>query len=166
MWLSLVYLFHEYVAKNVIPHYKILFEAREAANHFFEVYGKFDRTIYNLTPPVGSSVKRQQPTPSHEFDSKMDLLPDCQLYGMKRYQDRLRTFYNWPKQIIPDKYALAQAGFYYTGQSDLTVCFACHLKVYQWERHDNPWGEHKRLSPSCHYIMMVGCGDTQSSEKF
>lgn len=164
MWLSLLYLFHDYVAKNVIPHYKILFEAREAANHFFEVYGKSDTTIYTLTPPARSSVTSQQSTQTLETAFTMDLLPNSQLYGMQRYQDRVRTFYNWPRQMIPDKYALAQAGFYYTGQSDLTVCFACHLKVFQWERHDNPWSEHKRLSPNCNYIMMVGCCDSQSSE--
>ena len=63
----------------------------------------------------------------------MDILPDSCLFCMKLYQDRLLTFHHWPKQIIPDKYSLAQAGFYYTGQSDFTICFACGLKVNQWE---------------------------------
>ena len=59
----------------------------------------------------------------------MDILPESCLFGMKLYQDRLMTFHYWPKQIIPDKYSLVQAGFYSTGQSDFTICFACGLKV-------------------------------------
>ena len=90
----------------------------------------------------------------------MDILPESCLFGMKLYQDRLLTFHHWPKQIIPDKYSLAQAGFYYTGQSDFTICFACGLKVNQWERQDNPWDEHIRLSPDCLYLKMIGYGES------
>ena len=52
----------------------------------------------------------------------MDLIPDRQLYGMNLYLDRLLIFQNWHKQLFPYKYALAQAGLYYTGQSDITLC--------------------------------------------
>ena len=88
------------------------------------------------------------------------ILPESCLFGMKLYQDRLLTFHHWPKQIIPDKYSLAQAGFYYTGQSDFTICFACGLKVNQWERQDKPWDEHIRLSPDCLYLKMIGYGES------
>ncbi len=37
MLIVLMYLFHEYVAKNCIPYYKLKFEAREAANRFVYV---------------------------------------------------------------------------------------------------------------------------------
>ncbi|MCW4345383.1 MAG: baculoviral IAP repeat-containing protein [Candidatus Thiodiazotropha endolucinida] len=94
----------------------------------------------------------------------MDLVSDNSLYGMHYYQDRILTFHNWPKQIIPDKFCLAQAGFYYTGQSDVTVCFACNLKLNQWDRQDMPWEEHKRLSPDCRYLKMVGYGEISESE--
>ena len=86
----------------------------------------------------------------------MDILPESCLFGIMLYQDRLLTFHHWPKQIIPDKYSLAQAGFYYTGQSDFTICFACGLKVNQWERQNKPWYEHIRLSPDCLYLKMFG----------
>ena len=90
----------------------------------------------------------------------MDILPESCLFGMKLYQDRLLIFHHWPKQIIPDKYSLAQAGFYYTGQSDFTICFACGLKVNQWERLDRPWDEHIRLSPDCLYLKMIGYSES------
>ncbi len=40
MLIVLMYLFHEYVAKNCIPYYKLKFEAREAANRFVYVTRK------------------------------------------------------------------------------------------------------------------------------
>lgn len=72
----------------------------------------------------------------------MDIISDNNMYGMNLYQARILTFHNWPKQIIPNKFCLAQAGFYYTGQSDVIVCFMCNLKVNQWDREDKPWAEH------------------------
>ena len=41
----------------------------------------------------------------------MDLVADKSLYGMILYQDRILTFHNWPNQIIPNKFSLAQAVF-------------------------------------------------------
>ena len=93
MWLTVLYLFHEYVAKNTIPNYKILFEAREAANQLFEIYENQLETFYELTSPL-----------------------------MILYQDMLLIFQNWHKQLFPYTYALAQAGFYFTGQSGITLC--------------------------------------------
>ena len=60
----------------------------------------------------------------------------------KYYEQRLKTFYNWPKQMIPDKYTLAKAGYLYTGQGDKVMCFQCGVCVYDWERTDDPWAEH------------------------
>ena len=56
MWLTVLYLFHEYVAKNIIPNYTILFEAREAANQLFEIYENQFETVYELTLPLTSSL--------------------------------------------------------------------------------------------------------------
>lgn len=77
------------------------------------------------------------------------------------YEDRLETFRDWPKQIVPDKYALAKAGFRYTGQHDKVECFVCELKLTGWERIDDPWTEHKRWSPHCVYLQLTGCGESE-----
>ena len=74
----------------------------------------------------------------------------------KYYEQRLKTFYNWPKQMTPDKHTLAKAGFLYTGQGDKVVCFRCGVGVYDWERTDDVWKEHKKWSPNCDYMKMVG----------
>ena len=37
--------------------------------------------------------------------------------SMEYYENRLKTFDTYPKQMLPDKYQLARAGLYYTGKS-------------------------------------------------
>ena len=81
---------------------------------------------------------------------------------MTFYQDRLQSFKDWPKQIIPDKFSLAKAGFYYTGQQDNVQCFACDVKITGWGRIDDPWLVHKKRSGKYHYLKITGCGDEAS----
>ena len=74
----------------------------------------------------------------------------------KYYEQRLKTFYNWPKQMIPDKYCLAKSGFVYTGRGDKVRCFQCGVGVDDWERTDDADKEHVKWSPNCDYLKMVG----------
>ena len=39
--------------------------------------------------------------------------------SMEYYENRLRTFDTYPKQMLPDK----------TGKSDVCQCFRCHVKL-------------------------------------
>jgi hypothetical protein len=77
---------------------------------------------------------------------------------MLQYEDRLRSFKNWSKQLIPDKYTMAEAGFLYTGQSDIVQCFACNVRVSEWDKTDNVWKEHLKWSPDCIFLKMIGYG--------
>ena len=77
----------------------------------------------------------------------------------KYYEQRLKTFCTWPKQMLPDKYALAKAGFLYTGEGDKVVCYRCGVPIFDWERTDNALNEHKRWSPCCEYLKMIGWND-------
>ena len=61
----------------------------------------------------------------------------------------------------PNKYQLAKAGFYYTGEYDKVRCFCCNLTVFAWEQTDNPLKEHESLSTSCMYVQMVGAEPTE-----
>ena len=56
MWLTALYLFHEYLAKNTIPNYKIPFEAREAANRLFELSENQSEEFYKLSSLLTSSL--------------------------------------------------------------------------------------------------------------
>jgi hypothetical protein len=76
--------------------------------------------------------------------------------SMEYYENRLKTFDSYPKQILPDKYELASAGLYYSGKSDMCECFRCHIKLSEWVRSDNALREHYKWSPNCKYIKIVG----------
>ena len=75
---------------------------------------------------------------------------------MEYYENRLKTFDTYPKQMLTDKVQLARARLYYTGKSDVCRCFLCHVKLNAWERDDDAIKEHYKWSPQCEYIKMVG----------
>ena len=81
--------------------------------------------------------------------------------NMEYYENRLKTFYTYPKQMLPDKIQLARARLYYSGKSDMCHCFRCHVKLSAWERDDDAIKEHYKWSPQCGYIKMVGAPPTQ-----
>jgi hypothetical protein len=72
------------------------------------------------------------------------------------YEDRLGTFETWPKQMQQDKFSLAAAGLFYKNQNDLCECFACGVKLRQWELYDDALNEHKKWSPECVFLKMIG----------
>ena len=76
--------------------------------------------------------------------------------SMEYYENRLKTFDTYPKQMLPDKIQLARAGLYYTGKSDVCQRFRCHVKLSAWERDDDAIKVHYKWSPQCEYIKMVG----------
>ncbi|XP_076658287.1 death-associated inhibitor of apoptosis 1-like [Halictus rubicundus] len=70
------------------------------------------------------------------------------------YYARLRTFEIWPKQMAQKKEQLADAGFYYAGISDQTLCFYCGGRLKDWELGDEPWERHAKSFPKCYYVLM------------
>nr|DBA11792.1 TPA_asm: putative IAP [Malaco herpesvirus 1] len=76
------------------------------------------------------------------------------------YQVRLRTFLvnDWPTNQFTgfdslNPVSLAKAGFFYSGERDKCICYACGLGVHQWEPKDKPLEEHKRLNGySCTFL--------------
>lgn len=66
---------------------------------------------------------------------------------------RIRSFNTWPKPMIAIK-QLAEAGFFYTGEDDQTLCFHCGVGLKDWEPNDDPWYEHFKWFPKCHYLLM------------
>nr|BDV49825.1 MAG: baculoviral IAP repeat-containing protein [Penaeus semisulcatus pemonivirus] len=67
------------------------------------------------------------------------------------YDDRLKSFTDWPLNINPT--VLADAGFFYCGIRDHVRCFDCGGGLREWEGKDDPWIEHARWYPSCRYII-------------
>ncbi|XP_063233849.1 baculoviral IAP repeat-containing protein 7-B-like [Bacillus rossius redtenbacheri] len=71
------------------------------------------------------------------------------------YEARLASFENWPVSLKqrPDK--LSEAGFYYTGKGDQTVCFHCGGGLKDWEENDDPWREHALWFSKCYFVLQV-----------
>lgn len=90
----------------------------------------------------------------------------CENAAMICYEDRLITFEFWPKQLLPNKFNLAKAGFYYMGLRDECICFSCGIKLASWERDNVPFEEHKKWSPNCIFLKMVGFESTDTSDRF
>ncbi|XP_043280002.1 baculoviral IAP repeat-containing protein 7-B-like isoform X2 [Venturia canescens] len=71
------------------------------------------------------------------------------------YDARLSTFKSWPKSMPQTKECLADAGFWYTGRSDQTICYHCGGGLKDWEPTDDPWEQHAQWFSKCYYLLMV-----------
>lgn len=67
---------------------------------------------------------------------------------------RINSFvkYDWSPQTAQSIHELAKAGFFYTGYGDATLCFQCGCGLKSWVKEDNPYVEHARTNPRCHYL--------------
>ncbi|XP_046986426.1 baculoviral IAP repeat-containing protein 7-like [Schistocerca americana] len=68
---------------------------------------------------------------------------------------RLKTYENWPISMKQKPETLSEAGFFYTGKGDQTVCFHCGKGLRYWEEHDDPWIQHAVWFPRCGYLVMA-----------
>jgi len=67
---------------------------------------------------------------------------------------RLTSFAAWPKSIKQTPHVLAEAGFFYVGVGDQTLCFHCGGGLKDWEENDDPWEEHALWFPKCPYLFL------------
>lgn len=67
---------------------------------------------------------------------------------------RLETFQKWPKAIKQRPAELAEAGFFYTGVGDQTLCFYCGGGLKDWEENDDPWEQHALWFNKCSYVNL------------
>lgn len=68
---------------------------------------------------------------------------------------RMKTFCSWPKSIRQRPQELVEAGFFYTGQGDMVICFSCGLGLRDWEIEDIPIVEHAKHTIECIYLNLV-----------
>lgn len=76
------------------------------------------------------------------------------------YDERLKSFQNWPIQLLPSKEQLSKAGFKYLNIGDQVQCFYCNLRLKEWKRSDNAFEEHKR----CTQDLQINCLFVKSIE--
>jgi hypothetical protein len=51
--------------------------------------------------------------------------------------------------------SFAKAGFYYTGKTDLVMCFLCGLALNNWDVADCPETKHIQMFPRCTWLLRV-----------
>lgn len=73
---------------------------------------------------------------------------------------RLQTFSTFPSDCPVSSSALAQAGFFYTGEQDKVKCFRCRVTIEGWRQGDSAVERHKTVSPDCTFINDVNLGGT------
>lgn len=125
-----------------------------------EVMSSSGDTDEDEEPLSGSASSSQEstwslPTPSLRSFRKGPVHKPYVTFG-----SRLRTFENpqWPRDCPIAPADLAAAGFFYLGpfmgQRDSVKCYHCDSGLCQWEPDDDPWKEHKRVSPDCEFIEL------------
>ncbi|KAK7789133.1 hypothetical protein R5R35_002077 [Gryllus longicercus] len=70
------------------------------------------------------------------------------------YDIRMQTFETWPVSLKPRPKELVEAGFFYTGNSDHTVCFTCGCGLRNWKPTNDPWIEHAKWSSQCSFVVI------------
>lgn len=73
-------------------------------------------------------------------------------HSHQSYLSRFQTFSNWPAALPIKPKDLSEAGFFYCGKGDRTICFSCDLGLKDWESGDDPWIEHALWSPGCSFL--------------
>jgi len=73
------------------------------------------------------------------------------------YEERLKTFQKlmWPVGLKQKPNMLAEAGFFYTGASDMVTCFYCNGGLQNWELCDTPFEEHAKYYPDCGFLNIT-----------
>lgn len=67
---------------------------------------------------------------------------------------RLESFKDWPISLKQKPKEMVDAGYFYMGSGDKTVCFYCGVGMKDWEETDDPWVEHAKWSPNCDYLVL------------
>lgn len=68
-------------------------------------------------------------------------------------ESRLKTFKNWKSHQNVKK--LSEAGFFYVGKNDDTVCFSCGGGLRNWEHENDPIELHIKCFTKCSFINML-----------
>jgi baculoviral IAP repeat-containing protein 7/8 len=76
--------------------------------------------------------------------------------SMREYKTRLDTFEDWPPALAQKPEQLAEAGFFYSGQGDRTICFHCGGSISRWASTAIPWEKHARwFGHRCRFVKVM-----------
>uniref|UniRef100_A0A8C5Q918 E3 ubiquitin-protein ligase XIAP n=1 Tax=Leptobrachium leishanense TaxID=445787 RepID=A0A8C5Q918_9ANUR len=111
----------------------------EHRKHFPDCFFVLGRNVGNV------SHESSGPSNNRRRGSEV---PDNPL--MCQHKARLDSFAQW--FYGTSKEVLAKAGFYSTGERDITKCFYCGGVLEDWKLKEDPWEEHARWFPGCKFL--------------
>jgi hypothetical protein len=122
----------------------------------------------NKSCPYGLSYKESFNFNEHRFlrNKRNPTAYDLSRLGLKKvktpehldyasYQTRLNSFTTWPTHMTQTREQLAEAGFYYSGIDDITICYHCGIHIGSWRIEEDVWVQHANLSPGCPYLLTI-----------
>nr|AFS51999.1 inhibitor of apoptosis protein [Dendrolimus kikuchii nucleopolyhedrovirus] len=88
----------------------------------------------------------------------------CMYNCMSNVQARVNTFADhWPAVLRGLVSSIADAGLFYSGRGDETVCFFCDCRVHEWRIDDDAWRRHALANPQCYFVTAIKGDDFCSS---
>lgn len=112
-----------------------------------DICGRFEIEIHH------NSVRSEQNIDLNKLGITPNRSPAYPNYN--NLEARLMSFKEWPLSIKQKPEELSDAGFFYTGKGDKTICFSCGGGLKDWMEADKPWEQHARWFTKCSYVLMV-----------
>ncbi|XP_052222896.1 baculoviral IAP repeat-containing protein 7-A-like isoform X2 [Dreissena polymorpha] len=109
--------------------------------------------------PANEEIYRRQPIISEDGNAESCTVETsntlrgykAQYEQFRKFQSRIDTFTNWPSHLKQRPTEMAVAGWFYTGDGDECICFACGGGLTNWQQEDDPWIEHCQFK-ECPYL--------------
>lgn len=111
------------------------------------------RTEFRSKCGVGLKTKNETPPSLENLGIHKNKAPSFANYAT--LEARLRSFDTWPIAMKLKPNTLSEAGFFYTGKGDQTVCFHCGVGLKNWEDSEDPWVAHALWFKQCNFVLRV-----------
>lgn len=116
--------------------------------------------LWSAKGSTGPGQTEKDTAPSRRMtDDRNTTLRILEEPRMRREEERLRTFHNWPTAAPVTSAELAKAGFFFLGSGDKVQCFCCGGILRYWVRGDSPAAEHRRHFPTCSFVAGRAVGN-------
>lgn len=121
----------------------------------YDVCGPYMELRPNSGPEQGSMMNQSLLTAAEMQKHGINQCRGPQHPSYNTYEARLWSYESWPRSLKQKPDRLSEAGFYYTGKGDQTVCFYCGGGLRDWEETDDPWVEHAAWFPKCMHVVLI-----------
>ena len=149
-----------YVVKRLVDFIELKYNSQDGRAFTFTDFISRDFSFLRnrVQSPVDNDPRQSDDHTRNNVNENLDSLYPC-LNPINRYlqnyETRLSTFLTWGGAIVrtqPEE--IAEAGFFYTGESDRVKCWYCDGLLYNWgSKKTFPWFEHAKFYPQCEYLL-------------